>query len=214
VNSGDAVDAYACCADRRKNSEGVLLISQTNKTAYRYFQTCKQRGTFLADVCRDRVFSLSGFALIVQHFELHIHRYVMSGKNSLISRRNWSKRFFGNGYGLNGGIGDLISLPRLRLITCWWTLSDESDTDLESGRLVINRCNGLYMPYQDPNPVLVFDVIKDTQLARHRDRQGGKAASFVGPIECEASSERGYINQPCYLHPLEITRLATPYADG
>src|SRR5258705_3958763 len=122
VNSGDAVDSYACCADRGKNSEGVLLISQTNKTAYRYFQSCKQRGALLADIFRDRVFSLSGFTLIVHHFELHIHRYVMSGKDSLIRRRNWSKRFFGNGHRLNGGIGDLISLPRLGLITCWGTL--------------------------------------------------------------------------------------------
>ncbi len=69
------------------DSQLVLLAGETNHSADRQIQRGVKRRTSLADVFRDRAFTLIHCALVVQCFDFNVDRDVMSRLRSLILRR-------------------------------------------------------------------------------------------------------------------------------
>src|ERR1043165_9757058 len=187
----------------------ILLARQTNEATLRYLQGGKKRRSLGADVLGHCPFTFSHIAVDVNQFESHIDGYFLASVDPLIGERQ--QYIFRLRERLKSSGADVVTCPRLCFIAQRRTLADERDADIEQRLTIVNY--GLHVSHDRPDPVLVFHVIKHTQLPWHRDRHVQQTAPFSRVLEGKTGPERRHVNESGDLGPFVSRCLTAPHAN-
>ena len=191
VNSRDAVCTRGARTNGRVNSHIVLLAGDSNETTDGYLQRREQRCFQRADVLRDCVFTANYRSVRIHHLHSHIDGNAVSSRCSLIIGSNGGEHSFRRRLTRKHVRGDLVPFPRLSFITGGRAFADERNADFKPETLV--RRLAFEIPHDGPDSILIFNVIKHAQLARHRDRHVQQPPFFRGPRQSETGSERSHV---------------------
>src|SRR6266496_1450812 len=108
---------------------------------------------------------------------------------------------------------NFVSFCRILCVACRRPLADEGNPHFKERVLGVRGLQTSYVTNEGPNPVLIFNMIENPQLPRHRNRHMQQSPCFSRSFQCKTRAEGRYIYQPGNFCPLKIGSFATVHSD-
>ena len=158
-----------------------------------------------ADVFSNGLFGFGYRAILIDKLETHVDSDVVPRVLTIVGAAG-QRRFVDRGQFSRRIESDVVTLPRFRFITRRRALSDEGDANFKN--CFVTSGLTLEVPHDSPDSILIFNVIKHAQLARHWNRHVQQAAFLSGPFECKACAKGRHVHESRDLGPIKVGSFA------
>ena len=158
-----------------------------------------------ADVFSNGLFGFGYRAILIDKLETHVDSDVVPRVLTIVGAAG-QRRFVDRGQFSRRIESDVVTLPRFRFTTRRRALSDEGDANFKN--CFVTSGLTLEVPHDSPDSILIFNVIKHAELARHWNRHVEQAAFLSGPFECKACAKGRHVHESRDLGPIKVGSFA------